>query len=138
MKKLSCATLVTIAALSQTAMAEERTFGAVEYANSCAQCHGMDGTGGGPMANYLTGALPDLTQLQKGNGGVFPFADVYALIDGSGAMGPHGTREMPAWGTRYSLEAEDQLSMDYGVSRDTYVRARILALIEHLASIQAQ
>lgn len=136
MKTLISSCLLALITAGQAAWAEDNTFGAVEYANSCAQCHGMDGKGGGPIASYLTTSLPDLTQLQKNNGGVFPVTDVYALIDGSGAMGPHGTREMPAWGNRYSIDAEPQLSMDFGVNRETYVRTRILALIEHLASLQ--
>lgn len=127
-----------LAASVQAVAAQDMTFGQVEYMNSCAQCHGADGTGGGPMAGYLTGTLPDITQIQKNNGGVFPLSDVYALIDGSAAMGAHGSREMPAWGNRYSVDAEDQLGMDFGVNRETYVRTRILALIEHLASIQAE
>ena len=137
MKSLVGAVLVLGLAVQQAA-AEERSFGSVEFMNSCAQCHGEDGTGGGPMVGYLTGSMPDLTQLQANNGGVFPVTATYAVIDGSAAMGPHGTREMPAWGNRYSVDAEDQLGMDFGVSRETYVRTRILALIEYLASIQAQ
>lgn len=118
--------------------ADPSTFGEMEYTNSCAQCHGTSGKGDGPMAGYLEGSLPDLTQLQKNNGGVFPLTQVYKMIDGSGTMGPHGTREMPAWGNRYTIDAEDQLAFDLGVSRETYVRTRILALIEHLASLQEQ
>ena len=125
--------------LASPATAEGPDFGEVEYTNSCAQCHGADGKGGGSIASYLTQALPDLTQLQKNNGGVFPVTAVYEMIDGTGAMGPHGTREMPAWGNRYNADAEDQLEFDYvAISREEYVRTRILALIEHLASLQEQ
>jgi hypothetical protein len=80
----------------------------------------MDGKGGGPMAGFLTGTLPDLTQLQKDNGGVFPVTRVYGVIDGSTELGPHGTREMPAWGNRYKLDAQEHLSYDFGPSRETY------------------
>ncbi|WP_397543415.1 hypothetical protein [Roseovarius salis] len=45
---------------------------------------------------------------------------------------------MPAWGNRYKADAGDQLVFDMAVSRETYVRTRILALIEHLAGIQEQ
>ena len=130
--------VVALAVSSQFALAESMTYGEREYMNSCARCHGADGKGGGPMAGYLTTALPDLTQMQKANGGVFPLTDIYALIDGSGAMGPHGTREMPAWGQRYNVDSEAQLSLDMAVSRETYVRTRILALIEQLSTIQEQ
>lgn len=129
---------MALGAVAAAASAEDMTFGELEYMNSCAQCHGSEGKGGGPMAGYLTGSLPDLTQIQKNNGGVFPVTAVYNLIDGTDAMGPHGSREMPAWGNRYTADAGDQLVFDMAVSRETYVRTRILALIEHLASIQEQ
>lgn len=135
----NAALAIALALLAGTAhAADPSTFGETEYTNSCAQCHGASGKGDGPMAGYLEGSLPDLTQLQKNNGGVFPLTQVYKMIDGSGTMGPHGTREMPAWGNRYSLEAEGQLGFDFGGARETYVRTRILALIEHLASLQEQ
>ncbi len=130
--------IAVMAASLQSGLAQEVAFGEAEYMNSCAQCHGTDGKGGGPMASYLTGSLPDLTQIQKNNGGVFPFVSIYEMIDGRQAMGAHGTREMPAWGGRYRIDANDQLTYDFGVSRETYVRTRILALIEHLASLQEQ
>lgn len=136
MKILAYAAMVAILGSSQSALAQDNTFGAIEYGNSCAQCHGMDGKGGGPMAGFLTGTLPDLTQLQKDNGGVFPVTRVYGVIDGSTELGPHGTREMPAWGNRYKLDAQEHLSYDFGPSRETYVRTRVLALIEHLAAMQ--
>ena len=136
MKNLALVTLVAVLGASYPIVAQDITFGSVEYGNSCAQCHGPDGTGGGPMAGFLTGTLPDLTQLQKNNGGVFPVTRVYSLVEGSDEMGPHGTREMPAWGNRYKSEAEGNLAYDFGVSRETFVRTRILALIEYLASLQ--
>ena len=135
--KIPIAAALALGVTAQIAVAEDMTFGALEYMNSCAQCHGADGTGGGPMAGYLTGSLPDLTQLQKNNGGVFPVTSTYDLIVGGATAGAHGSPEMPAWGNRYSVDAGDQLTLDIGVSRETYVRTRILALIEHLSSIQA-
>ncbi len=131
-------TVLVLIASAQQGLSEERTFGQVEFMNSCAQCHGADGKSGGPMAGFLDGTLPDLTQLQKDNGGVFPVRDIYEMIDGTGTMGPHGSREMPAWGSRYSIAAEDQLAFDLGVSREVYVKTRILSLVEYLSSIQEQ
>lgn len=136
MRRLIFTATAAVALCGQNAVAEDMSFGQFEYMNSCAQCHGVDGKGGGPMASYLSSGLPDLSQIQKNNGGVFPLTEVYNLIDGNSAMGPHGTREMPAWGNRYMVEAEGQLEFDLSVSRETYVRTRILALIEHLASLQ--
>ncbi|WP_397543416.1 c-type cytochrome [Roseovarius salis] len=67
---------MALGAVAAAASAEDMTFGELEYMNSCAQCHGSEGKGGGPMAGYLTESLPDLTQIQKNNGGVFPVTAV--------------------------------------------------------------
>jgi mono/diheme cytochrome c family protein len=111
--------------------------GAEEYANSCAQCHGVAGTGDGPLAGYLNTQMPDLTRIQSENGGVFPVTAIYRIIDGSETSGAHGTSEMPAWGDRFQFRGARVANPDF---RDeeaaTYARFRILALIEYLASIQ--
>ena len=115
------------------------SLGEAEYLDSCAICHGPLGKGDGPLALYLKNSVPDLTGLTKANGGVFPVSKTYAIIDGTKVSGEHGTRNMPAWGRKYSLQAEGDLrrySLGYEDRRQTYVRARILALIDYLASIQ--
>ncbi len=124
-------------ALPLAAAAQDYEFGQAEFMNSCAQCHGPGGKGDGSIAGMLNIAAPDLTQLQKNNGGVFPVAALYSIIDGSAASGVHGTTEMPAWGSRYAFDAPDQLGWDYSAEdRRIFVRTRILALIEYLSTIQ--
>ena len=66
-----------------------------EFEASCASCHGKNGTGGGSFAEVLQVSIPDLTTLSRKNGGVFPIARVYNVIDGREAFKAHGTREMP-------------------------------------------
>ena len=105
--------------------------------NSCAQCHGADGGGQGPLAGQLTGTLPDLSALQTKNGGVFPFVALYGLIEGPEGAGAHGSREMPAWGTRYNAEAPQMLGEYYGPGdQAAFVRGRILALVEYISTLQ--
>lgn len=125
--------------LAASAAAESSELGQREYMNSCAQCHGPDGRGQGALAGFLTGSLPDLTTLQKDNNGVFPFASLYAIIDGSQTKGAHGTGEMPAWGMRYNAQAPEMLG-DYYTPADqqAFVRGRILALIEYISTLQQQ
>lgn len=126
----------TIAAAG--AAAQEMSLGEFEYRNSCAVCHGADGTGGGPLADYITVDLPDLRQLKSNNGGVFPVNRVYEVIEGRARVAPHGVLDMPVWGFRFRerMGAED---VDFGDKEVVdYVHVRILALIEHLASIQAE
>lgn len=128
--------------LPAAASAQAMTIGEREYMNSCAQCHGPKGKGDGFLVDYfLEGGAPDITGLQRDNGGVFPVAQVYAIVDGTAAEGIHGTSMMPAWGYRYSQEAEEDLGQYFALApedRARAVRARILALIEHLSTLQEQ
>ncbi len=126
-----------LAAALLPAAASAQSVGETEYMNSCAACHGPDGTGGGPMAGFLTGSLPDLTRLSAGNGGVFPVTKVYSTIDGTMTSGPHGTREMPVWGNRYQVRGSQGANPDFRREEaEVFARFRILALTEYLAGIQ--
>lgn len=106
-----------------------------EYDASCGVCHGADGRGNGSYVEFLKRSPPDLTQLQKRNGGVFPISRVYEVIDGAGVG--HGTREMPIWGDRYRLQAAEHY-VDMPYNDQAYVRTRILALVEYLSRLQAR
>lgn len=132
----------TIASALWTVPVVAMDLGEFEYRNSCAQCHGADGTGNGGMAAYLKDAPSDLTVISRDNGGVFPVKEMYEIIDGTTEFGAHG-RDMPVWGVRYmidALRAADDESEDFPfdptTGQDRYVRTRILALIEYLSSIQ--
>lgn len=120
-----------------TAYAQNMTMGEYEFMNSCATCHGADGKGDGSIAGYLNTALPDLTQLKKTNDGVFPVTRVYSFISGESAIGAHGTRDMPAWGQRYTMRAADDPNFAAG-DVEAYANLRILALIEYLSQIQEE
>ena len=125
-------------ATNQIVAEEENTpLGQLEYETNCAVCHGVDGAGGGPYAELLTPPVPDLTLLQKNNSGVFPFERVYEVIDGREEVKAHGPRDMPIWGDRYDKDAVELGTMgEYAGDREAYLRARILALISHLFSLQ--
>jgi mono/diheme cytochrome c family protein len=123
------------AASAQDAM----TIGQFEYSNSCVQCHGAVGKGDGPLVSFMTGTMPDLTQLQKNNGGVFPVTRVFGVIDGSATTGPHGTSEMPAWGQRYRKDAPEWLGYQGAPSEaEALARLRVLALVEYVSSLQEE
>ena len=116
--------------------AEDFEASAEEFRISCAPCHGVDGTGNGYLVRESKGAInaPDLTQLSKNNGGVFPLPQVFMSIDGGNPIGAHGDSAMPIWGERYSSRAKaDGLSAD---DRMRAVRARVLELVYYLQSIQ--
>ncbi|MBJ3763849.1 c-type cytochrome [Maribius pontilimi] len=111
---------------------EVRDTGEVEFANSCATCHGMEGTGDGPLAQILTVPVPDLTTLAQANEGEFPMLDVIMFIDGRTGIRGHGY-PMPVWGKRY----EEEFGDDYGtMARELAVRGRILSLAYYLERIQ--
>lgn len=69
--------------------------GEATYMAYCALCHGA-GTGPGMFADALKKAAPDLTQIAKRNGGMFPRARVEAIIRDGGITG-HGTMRLLAW-----------------------------------------
>ena len=111
--------------------------GEIEFLSSCAPCHGAEGKGNGPMSAALKAIPPDLTVLTKNNGGVFPFSNVYEVIDGRKVVAAHGTREMPAWGrVRSNLLYPSDKFIDPSYDPEVIVRTRILAVIDYLNRIQ--
>jgi len=112
--------------------------GKQEYDGHCAACHGLSGEGEGPYSGYINKTIPNLTSLAKRNGGVFPFARVYEIIDGRQVRLFHGTKEMPIWGPRYKAEAEENSYNGFRFTAEVFVRARILALTEYIYRLQAK
>jgi mono/diheme cytochrome c family protein len=110
--------------------------GQQDYETKCAICHGPDGRGGS-YAELLTVPVPDLTVLTKNNGGVFPFHYVYRIIDGREERKAHGPRDMPIWGQDY-LDKADKAFFGYSLSREAFVRSRILALIDYVHRLQRE
>jgi mono/diheme cytochrome c family protein len=93
----------------------------------CAACQGAKARGDGPVAPQLKTRPPDLTQLQRRNGGAFPASRITAYIDGTGRTLPtHGPAEMPVWGPTFRA-----------FEKDIRTRERIKNLVLYLASIQA-
>ncbi len=137
MRILSGALLAAGLASGAAAQQAQTDLGRIEYMANCAQCHGVEGNGDGVIAGYLTTPPPDLTVIQRDNDGVFPFADLFAIIQGGATTGPHGNREMPAWGDRYGTEALQVLGWRLDPeTQSAYAESRILALIAYLSRIQ--
>lgn len=110
-------------------------FGKREYDANCAVCHGITGKGNGPLAGIIKQQVSDLTVLSKNNGGVFPLAHVYDVIEGGKDVKGHGTRDMPVWGQVYRIKAAEHY-YDVPYDAEAYVRARILALSEYIYRLQ--
>jgi hypothetical protein len=96
----------------------------------CAPCHGHDGKGGGPVAVALKSRPPDLTEIARRNGGIFPKSRVEAFvtIGGVNRSPAHGTADMPVWGPTFR-------SLD---PSDARVKVRIANLVAYIESIQAK
>lgn len=104
----------------------ESMYGPDLYRHYCATCHGKDAKGGGPASAALKVPPPDLTRLARARNGVFPARDVEAIIRGDATVTAHGSSDMPVWGPIfYALDPSD-----------ARVKARITALVAHIASIQ--
>ncbi|MDU8926322.1 cytochrome c [Alisedimentitalea sp. MJ-SS2] len=128
---------ISLCLLGSAAIAE--TAGEAEFRNSCAVCHGLDGTGNGPLSSVMKTAAPDLTQLTVNADGSFPMLHVVRVIDGRTGVGAHGSAMpdwaggMPVWGDRFMTEAGDQYGT-YG--KELFVRGRVMVLADYIESIQ--
>jgi mono/diheme cytochrome c family protein len=120
-----------LALLSPPSRAEELSgySGAQLYRRFCASCHGPDAHGDGPVAASLRVLVPDLTLLANRHGGTFPADQVRKIVDGRTVQPPHGSRDMPVWGTEFQAAAppgSDQRNGDDLIDR----------LVDYLRGIQ--
>ena len=130
------AAISVLASLPTSSYSGER--GAFEYFNSCAQCHGDDGQGNGPIAQYLVDPAPDLTSLSLNNDGVFPVDYVVGVLEGTIDIGVHG-RDMPVWGARYREALMECIECGITAAEcETLVRVRTMSLIDYLSTMQAK
>ena len=104
----------------------------------CASCHGVDGTGNGPVAPSLKTKPADLTLLSKNNGGVFPERDVHDFIDGTKLVAAHGSREMPVWGYPTTLQPGTFRGVFKPELTQEEIDTRINLLVDYVKSIQKQ
>jgi mono/diheme cytochrome c family protein len=117
-----------------------------DFVAYCASCHGVDGTGNGPLADSLKVKPTDLTVISKKNNGHFPYTMLRKTIEGRelGLARAHGPRDMPVWGPVFSQEPETPVpgggSGDYSGSFAQCVnlaaRARIMNIVDYIESIQ--
>ncbi len=77
--------------------------GGETFMRYCALCHGLNGTGLGPLSDALQKAPPDLTQISKRSGGTFPVEKIKGIIE-HGGMKSHGMMAMLAWGKVFNEE----------------------------------
>jgi mono/diheme cytochrome c family protein len=133
---------LAVIGIADVSYSQGQEFGKFEYLNSCASCHGPAGKGDGSVAKSLKRTPADLTKLSEANKGVFPFSRTYDVIDGRFEVEMHGNRDMPVWGEVYKPTwGSAQAGIPPYVSKElaeSIVRARILALIEYISTLQAK
>jgi mono/diheme cytochrome c family protein len=127
---LFCAGIVCVLAAHGKALAgepaaDELSGGRDLYVGHCAICHGLDGTGQGPLAQAMKIVPADLTQIAAKHAGEFPDAKVRDVIRNGGAVLGHGSMAMLPWGLYFSERRNPAVA-----------KARIKALTEYIRSIQ--
>lgn len=108
----------------------EGTNGRFLFDSYCAPCHGIDGKGAGTVAFALKAAPPDITQLTRRHGGVFPRARVERFVtDGGGDLAPaHASGTMPLWGP--TLRSFDP--------SPAHARDRIASVVGYVETLQTE
>lgn len=110
-KPISQAVIASILCITATSWGQTSAgLGRVDFKENCASCHGVSGKGDGPVHSFLVKPPTDLTTIAQRHGGAFPLELMWEVIDGrwSAEVGPHGSREMPVWGTEFKARAMTQ------------------------------
>ena len=117
--------------LSSPSSAEtaDNGLGVQSFAAYCANCHGENALGDGPLSRMLSVEVPDLTQLSANNDGVFPMLHVIQTIDGRSGLRAHDV-PMPTYGEVFAPNNAGP----YGA--EAIVRGRMLSIALYLESIQ--
>lgn len=134
----SQAVIASLLCVTATSWAQTSAgLGRVDFKENCASCHGMSGKGDGPVHSFLIKPPSDLTLIAQRHGGKFPQELMWEVIDGrwSDEVGPHGSREMPVWGTEFKARAMTQPS-DSPRTAEWSARNRIVSLLKYLETIQ--
>lgn len=124
--------LVLAGLLASPLAAQDASEGKSLYEQYCATCHGLDGTGNGPMAPVLVLQPPDLTILQSTNEGKFPLFRVISRIDGRDPLVSHGS-PMPVYGDFF--EGRD-VALKTDAGQPIMTSEPIADLVDWLKSIQ--
>jgi mono/diheme cytochrome c family protein len=126
-----------IITLAEPTIGDAKTLGAAGnpsgqqlFKEHCAPCHGLDGTGNGPMAEVLKIAPANLTTISERANGSFPADRIVEVIRYGGNVSGHGTAAMPVWGKVFSDEGGG------GKVGGTYSRRAIIELKRYLETIQ--
>ena len=130
MNRLICSAIALLL-LGGGGQAQDVAAGQALFAEHCATCHGLSGTGDGPMTSILTLAPPDLTALAAAEGGTFPTERVVRVIDGRTLLSHGGP--MPLFGL---LLQGDSAALDAADGTPVMTSQPIVNIAAYLISIQ--
>ncbi len=119
-----------------SALAQDNMIGKGIYDEACSVCHGSSGLGDGEFAQHLNVKPTDLTKIASNEGDKkFPYLKVFMIVDGRTGVRGHGSADMPIWGSVFEREV-GQGGGPYG--HELFVRARLVALVDYIESIQTK
>jgi mono/diheme cytochrome c family protein len=125
---LAALLLTPLAASAQDQPMKQTTTGGEVFKTYCATCHGTSARGDGPLSSSMRVKPPNLTEIAKRNGGVYPSELVFRTIDGRSPVRGHGGPDMPVWGDAFSRSRE--------AGDADRVKAVIRSLVDYLESVQ--
>ena len=123
--------------MSKSVVSDLALDGKQTFLRYCASCHGVHGTGDGPVSKSLIVQPADISRLKYDNRGKFPIEWVLKTIDGREMPRAHGLSDMPVWGQWFSSQA-----MAEGVLQDDIngieklVRKRLDNLVAYIKTLQ--
>lgn len=122
--------ILVLVVTDRTALAQS---GIQDYQNLCAECHGLGGKGDGPSRLTIPMNPPpnDLTIMARKNGGIFPFDEVVASIDGRKTIPSHARLQMPFWGTTLQKPGKE-----FTPESNAEVERRIEAIARYVETLQ--
>jgi hypothetical protein len=100
------------------------------YQRLCVDCHGSVGQGRNPGTLGPEDLPPDLRTIARRRGGHFERAEITEWIEGRSAPEQHGSRVMPVWGERLSVDYERY------AEGDQLIGATLDPLVVYLESLQ--
>jgi mono/diheme cytochrome c family protein len=119
------ARIALVGALSFAGASLAMADGADEFRRNCALCHGLDGRGGGPLAEAMKVVPTDLTRLAVRSNGEFPSNRVADVIRNGGGVLGHGSSAMLAWGNYFAEKGQPKVAKE-----------RIAELVGYIKSLQ--
>lgn len=130
-RSLACLALLGLTATPL--LAQDVDHGRSLFQTHCANCHGADAKGLGPLAPALVLQPVDLTGLSSRHEGAFPLERVLKRIDGTDPLVSHGS-PMPVYGPYFEGVANTPMKLPSG--QPILVSEPIADLVAYLQSVQ--